>query len=182
MIPRTRRRFVSLRSFSSSIKHCASWSPCYSLRFSLNGIAAASSSSSNNAFASCKSFVSNPSVNQPEICASICHACFLLPSCCHSRHKLITARSSKDFALCWRVISMAFQKHSSVSLTLDSRPWTLDSCSLRFTTTRPVRCRKTFRRCRPGSCPPTQPVRRRAHSAPSAPGARTPRHVDNPTR
>src|SRR5215510_6727065 len=62
--------------------------------------AAGHANSSNNALASCKSAVSNPSVNQLYTGASRSWASWRLPCCCQSRLTLIVARSSHDLA-CW---------------------------------------------------------------------------------
>src|SRR5262245_36156019 len=59
-----------------------------------------SSSACNNAFASCRSAVSNPSVNHPYTGARRSWAAWGLPCCCQSRARLVAARSSKDLA-CW---------------------------------------------------------------------------------
>src|SRR5215831_8750363 len=56
--------------------------------------------SSNNAFASFKSAVSNPSVNQWYTGARRSWASWRLPCCCQSRARLVAARSSQDLA-CW---------------------------------------------------------------------------------
>ena len=53
-------------------------------------------SASNNAFASCKSAVSNPSVNQLYTGASKSRASAPFPCPCHSRARLVAARSSQD--------------------------------------------------------------------------------------
>src|SRR4029450_4542260 len=55
---------------------------------------------SNNALASCKSAVSKPSVNQWYTGSRRSWASWRLPCCCHSRARLVAARSSQDFA-CW---------------------------------------------------------------------------------
>src|SRR5712691_4197052 len=57
--------------------------------------------SSSNALASCKSTVSNPSVNQSYTPASSCCASLRLPCCCQRRLRLMATRSSQDLA-CWR--------------------------------------------------------------------------------
>src|SRR5215471_20790518 len=57
-----------------------------------------SSSVCNNAFASMRSAVSKPSVNQPYTGASRSWASWRLPCWCQSRARLVAARSSKDFA------------------------------------------------------------------------------------
>src|SRR2546427_3983259 len=69
--------------------------------------AAGHANSSNNALASCKSAVSNPSVNQLYTGASRSWASWRLPCCCQRRARLVAARNSKDLA-CWlRAISRA---------------------------------------------------------------------------
>src|SRR5687767_7414100 len=63
--------------------------------------------------------------------ASICRDSFFLPCCCHSLLKLVTARSSHDFACCLRAISMAFRKHASASnWGLGIRDWGLVTADL----------------------------------------------------
>src|SRR5262249_33711893 len=72
-----------------------------------------SSSSSNNAFASFKSAVSKPSVNQWYTGARRARASWRLPCCCQRRARLVAARSSQDFAdwfwamlmACWKQVS-----------------------------------------------------------------------------
>src|SRR5215510_15744894 len=59
-------------------------------RFSLN--------SCNNAFASLRSAVSNPSVNHPYTGASKSYASWRLPCWCQSRAKLVALRNSQDLA------------------------------------------------------------------------------------
>src|SRR5262249_54045607 len=59
-----------------------------------------SSSSCNNAFASMRSAVSKPSVNQLYTGASRSWASLRLPCCSQSRARLVTLRSSHDLA-CW---------------------------------------------------------------------------------
>src|SRR5262249_35850800 len=56
------------------------------------------SSSSNNAFASFRSPVSNPSVNHWYTGARRPWASWRLPCCCHRRARLVAARNSKDLA------------------------------------------------------------------------------------
>ena len=56
--------------------------------------------SSSNAFASFRSRVSNPSVNQPYTGASSSRACRTLPWSRQRRARLMAARSSQDFACC----------------------------------------------------------------------------------
>src|SRR5262245_58136707 len=73
------------------------------------------SSPSNYAFASCRSLVSNPSVNQLYTSNNILCASSRLPCCCHKRARLIVARSSSDFACCWRATLMALRKQASAS-------------------------------------------------------------------
>src|ERR1700704_3630380 len=63
--------------------------------------------SSNNALASCKSAVSNPSVNQLYTGASRSWASWRFPCCCQSRARLVAARSSQDFADWFWAIAMA---------------------------------------------------------------------------
>jgi hypothetical protein len=58
-------------------------------------------SSASRAFASCKSLVSKPSVNQSQTGASNSYAARRLPWLCHGRARLVSVRSSQDFA-CWR--------------------------------------------------------------------------------
>src|SRR5437660_10935909 len=53
-----------------------------------------SSNSSNNTFASFRSAVSNPSVNQWYTGARSPCACWRLPCCCQRRARLVAARSS----------------------------------------------------------------------------------------
>ena len=72
-------------------------------------------SSASSILASCKSSVSNPSANQLYISASIRRASSRLPWLCHRRLRRITARSSNDFALWRRAISMARRKDASAS-------------------------------------------------------------------
>ena len=62
--------------------------------------AAGHANSSNNAFASCKSAVSKPSVNQPYTGARRSWASWRLPCCCQRRARLVAARNSRDLA-CW---------------------------------------------------------------------------------
>src|SRR5215475_7785970 len=69
--------------------------------------AADHANSSNNALASFKSAVSNPSVNHPYTGASRSWASWRLPCCCHSRARLVAVRNSKDLACCIRAISRA---------------------------------------------------------------------------
>ena len=57
-----------------------------------------SSSSCNNALASLRSAVSNPSVNQLYTSANTCHASSRFPCCCHNRARLVAVRNSKDLA------------------------------------------------------------------------------------
>src|SRR5215467_788395 len=69
--------------------------------------AAGHANSSNNAFASFKSAVSNPSVNQLYTGASRSWASWRLPCCCQSRARLAAILNSKDLA-CWlRAMSRA---------------------------------------------------------------------------
>src|SRR4029450_111791 len=56
--------------------------------------------SSNNALASLRSAVSNPSVNQLYTGASRSWASWRFPCCCQSRARLVAARNSRDLA-CW---------------------------------------------------------------------------------
>src|SRR6266853_1105729 len=63
--------------------------------------------SSNNAFASCKSAVSNPSVNQWYTGARRSWASWRFPCCCHSRARLLPIRNSKDLACWFWAIAMA---------------------------------------------------------------------------
>src|SRR5262249_20140994 len=66
-----------------------------------------SSNSSNNALASLRSAVSNPSVNQLYTGASRSWASWHFPCCCQSRARLVAARNSKDLT-CWlRAMSRA---------------------------------------------------------------------------
>src|SRR5262244_1138240 len=63
--------------------------------------------SSNNALASLRSAVSNPSVNHPYTGASRSWASWRLPCCCQRRARLVAVFNSKDLA-CWvRAISRA---------------------------------------------------------------------------
>src|SRR5262245_41886222 len=62
------------------------------------GHADSSSNSSNNAFASFRSAVSNPSVNQLHTGASRSWASWRLPCCFQSRAKEVAVRNSKDLA------------------------------------------------------------------------------------
>ena len=62
---------------------------------------------SNNALASCRSVVSNPSVNQPYTGSSSCRTSSRLPWDCHRRLRLRAARSSQALACCWRAIATA---------------------------------------------------------------------------
>src|SRR5439155_11776588 len=62
--------------------------------------AAGHANSSNNAFASFKSAVSNPSVNQWYTGARRSWASWRFPCCCQRRARLVAVRSSQDFA-CW---------------------------------------------------------------------------------
>src|SRR5215471_11858952 len=71
--------------------------------------------SSNNAFASCKSAVSNPSVNQLYTGASRSWASWRLPCCCQSRARLVVARSSSDLACWFWAIIIAWVKQVSAS-------------------------------------------------------------------
>src|SRR5262245_23971563 len=60
--------------------------------------------SANNAFASFKSAVSNPSVNQLYTGASRSWASWRFPCCCQRRARLVAARSSRDLACwCWAI-------------------------------------------------------------------------------
>ena len=70
---------------------------------------------SSSARASCKSFVSKPSVNQSYTSASSLRASACLPCRMRKRPKLITARNSKSLVPCWRAVSMALKKHASAS-------------------------------------------------------------------
>src|SRR5262249_15275963 len=68
------------------------------------------SSSWSSAFASIRSAVSKPSVNQLYAGARRSYAFLRLPCCCHNRAKLVTVRNSRDLA-CWlRAISRAWRK------------------------------------------------------------------------
>ena len=79
-----------------------------------------SSNSSNNALASLRSAVSNPSVNQLYTGASRSWASWRLPCWCQSRARLVAARNSKDLA-CWlRAISRACWKEVSASAWLSA--------------------------------------------------------------
>src|SRR2546427_9015159 len=69
--------------------------------------AAGHANSSNNAFASFKSAVSNPSVNQWYTGARRSWASWRFPCCCQSFARLIAARSSQDFACWFWAIAMA---------------------------------------------------------------------------
>src|SRR6266446_686210 len=71
--------------------------------------------SSNNAFASCKSAVSNPSVNQWYTGARRSWASWRLPCCCQSRARLVAVRNSKDLACRLRAMLMACWKQFSAS-------------------------------------------------------------------
>src|SRR5215468_3904909 len=66
-----------------------------------------SSNASSKAFASCRSAVSKPSVNQPYTGTSSARAAACLPCCCQRRAKLVVARSSSNLACCVRAISRA---------------------------------------------------------------------------
>src|SRR5215475_14529530 len=55
-------------------------------------------SACNNALASCKSAVSNPSVNQLYTGASKSWASWRVPCCCQSRARLVAVLNSKDLA------------------------------------------------------------------------------------
>src|SRR5215475_7455732 len=57
-----------------------------------------SESTSSRAFASIKSAVSNPSVNQLYTGVSKSWASWRFPCCCHKRARLVAARNSKDLA------------------------------------------------------------------------------------
>src|SRR5262249_37417902 len=60
-----------------------------------------------SAFASIRSAVSKPSVNQLYTGASRSWASWRLPCCCQSRARLVVARSSQDFACWFWAIAMA---------------------------------------------------------------------------
>jgi hypothetical protein len=64
----------------------------------LQGWSSAQDSSSSKPLASWRSAVSKPSVNQPQTGASSSRAPCRLPYCCHSRLRLVAARSSQDLA------------------------------------------------------------------------------------
>src|SRR4029450_3909994 len=81
-----------------------------------------SSNASNNALASFKSAVSNPSVNQWYTGARRSRASWRFPCCCHRRLKLITARSSSDLPCWFWAIAMACWKQDSASV------WLLEDC------------------------------------------------------
>src|SRR5215475_4677389 len=87
--------------------------------------AAGHANSSNNALASFKSAVSNPSVNQSYTGASRSYASWRLPCCCQSRAKEVAVRNSKDLACWFRAIVMACWKHDSASV------WLLEDCCSR---------------------------------------------------
>src|SRR6478672_1776665 len=70
-------------------------------------------SSSNSAFASFRSRVSKPSVNQPYTGASSSRACCTLPWSRQRCARLTAARSSQDFAYCCRATERARSKYSS---------------------------------------------------------------------
>src|SRR5437016_9880379 len=70
---------------------------------------------SNNALASWRSAVSNPSVNQSYPSPSTCRASLGFPWLCQSRAKLVAARSSQDFALWAWASAMAWAKQVSAS-------------------------------------------------------------------
>src|SRR5215471_13823781 len=79
-----------------------------------------SSNASKSALASCKSAVSNPSVNQWYTGASRSWASWRLPCCCHSRARLVAILNSKDLA-CWlRARSRAWRKQDSASARLSA--------------------------------------------------------------
>src|SRR5262249_3829237 len=72
-------------------------------------------SATNNAFASVRSAVSNPSVNQLYTGASRSWASWRLPCCCHRRARVVAVRNSKDLA-CWvRAMPRACWKQFSAS-------------------------------------------------------------------
>src|SRR6266567_3972703 len=77
--------------------------------------AAGHANSSNNALASLRSAVSNPSVNQLYTEASSSWASWRLPCCCQSRARLVAARSSSDLACWFWAIAMAWAKQDSAS-------------------------------------------------------------------
>src|SRR5262249_24374437 len=77
-----------------------------------------SESTSRSAFASCKSAVSNPSVNQLYTGASRSWASWRLPCCCQSRARLVEARSSSDLACWFWAIAIAWWKWASASVEL----------------------------------------------------------------
>src|SRR5215831_6734205 len=71
--------------------------------------------SSNNALASLRSAVSNPSVNQLYTGASRSWASWRFPWLCQSLLKLMAVRNSKDLACCVRAMSRAWWKQDSAS-------------------------------------------------------------------
>src|SRR5215510_12771330 len=74
------------------------------------------SSAWSSAFASIRSAVSNPSVNQLYTGASNSYASWRLPCCCHKRARLVAVRNSRDLA-CWLwAIAMAWRKQDSASV------------------------------------------------------------------
>src|SRR6516162_5419474 len=77
--------------------------------------AASHANSSNNAFASLRSGVSNPSVNQLYTGASRSWASWHFPCCCQSLLKLIAARSSSDLACWFWAVLMACWKQDTAS-------------------------------------------------------------------
>src|SRR5262249_6167721 len=88
--------------------------------------------SSSSTFASLRSSVSNPSVNHPYTGASSSRASSTLHWSRQRRARLMAARSSQDFACCWRATASARSKYVSAFAASGSGDMSVTSPAMRL--------------------------------------------------